>query len=194
MNRIPLRKVAVACALALSGAAPVAAQQGANVPPGLYSETIKHDTYLQKGSQSINLPQGQAGFADKSDVKRLDVIPDFLTNDRTLAPGLADNLRGCGIYEGASPALSDLPLQSDFERYDRQILNEIDRFLIEGYPPASVLMHAASMGVPIDRVLYAAVRSQPTRTDELYKTALQLMAFLPGWTCAGNVDRGQYDP
>lgn len=194
MNGIPLRKVAVACALALSGVVPAGAQQGSNVPQGLYSETIQHDTYLQKGSKTINLPKGQAGFADTGKLKKLDVIPNFMTYDRTLPPGEADNLRGCGAYDGAAPALSDLPLQSDFERYDRHILDEIGKYLKSGYPPASVMLHAATMGVPIDQVMYAAVKAEPLRTQELYTTALQIMAFLPGWTCAGDLDRGSYDP
>lgn len=194
MNRIPLRKTAVACALVLAGISPSPAQQEAEVPPGLYSQTIQSETYLERGARSVDVPAGRAAFADDRELRQLDVIPSFLANDRTLAPGLADNLRGCGVYEGGAPAISDQPLQSDFERFDREILNEVDRFLAEGYPPASVLMHAASMGVAIDRAIYAAVRAQPGRADELYTTALELMGFLPGWSCTTNIDRGLYDP
>lgn len=194
MNGIPLRKVAVACALALSGVVPVAAQQSSNPPPGLYGETIKHDTYLQKGSKTVNLPQGQAGYANNTQLKKLDVIPSFMTNDRTLAPGLADDLASCGVYRGIAPAVSNVPLQSDFERYDRLILDQVDKFLSGGYPPASVLWHAASMGIPMDQVMYDAVKSDPQDTQQLYTVALQLMAYLPGWTCTGDLDRGRYDP
>ncbi|HSH43991.1 MAG TPA: hypothetical protein VK973_17845 [Arenicellales bacterium] len=189
-----LRVAAFATIAAAGGMSPSAAQQGSDVPPGLYSHTIQHETYLQQGSQTIDVPAGRAAFADGQELEPLDVIPDFLANDRTPAPDLAGSLRGCGIYEGSPPALSDQPLQSDFERFDRQILDEIDGYLAEGYPPASVLMHAASMGVSIDRALYAAVRSRPLQADNLYTTALELMAFLPGWTCTTGVDHGLYDP
>jgi len=194
MNGLPLRRIAVACAMAVAGAGPATAQQGTDVPPGLYSRTIQNETYLQRDSQSVDVPAGRGAYASEEELERIDVIPSFLANDRTLAPGEADELRGCGVYTGAPLAVSDQPLQSDFERFDREILNEIDQFLADGYPPASVLMHAASMGVSIDRAVFAAVRSQPRRADELYTTALELLAFLPGWTCTTAVDRGHYDP
>jgi len=189
-----MRNAAVACVAALAGAGPAAAQQGADVPPGLYTQTIQSETYLEQGSQTVDVPAGEAAYADEEKLEPLDVIPDFLANDRTLAPGLADNLRGCGMYEGASPAVSDHPLQSDFDRYDREIFQEIERYLADGYPPASVLMHASSMGFAVDRAVYAAIRAQPERATELYTTALELMGFLPGWTCSAGGDRGQYDP
>lgn len=194
MTGIPLRQVAAGCVLVLTGIAPAAAQQRADVPPGLYAQTIQSQTYLQRGPQSVDVPAGTAAFADEQELEQLDVIPEFLANDRTPAPGLVDNLRACGVYDGSAPPVSDQPLQSDFERFDRRILGEIDEFLTDGYPPASVLMHAASMGIAIDRAVYAAVRSQPQRADELYTTALELMGFLPGWTCTTGVDHGQYDP
>lgn len=194
MNGIPLRQVAAGCVLALTGIVSATAQQGADVPAGLYTQTIQNETYLQRGAQSVDVPAGTAAFADEQQLEQLDVIPDFLANDRTPAPGFSDNLRACGVYDDSALPLSDQPLQSDFERFDRRILDEIDQFLTDGYPPASVLMHAASMGIPIDRAVYAAVRSQPQRADELYTTALELMGFLPGWTCTAGVDRGLYDP
>lgn len=194
MNGLPLRKIAVACAMALAGTVPAAAQQGTDVPPGIYSQTISSETYLQRGSETVDVPAGHAAFADEQALEQLDVIPSFLANDRTLAPGFADNLRGCGIYDGSSPAVSDQPLQSDFERFDRGIVNQIDQFLADGYPPASVLMHASSMGVSIDRAVYAAIRSQPQRAEEIYTTALELSGFLPGWTCTTGVDSGLYNP
>jgi len=191
---IIVRVVAFGAIMAAGGISPSAAQQGSDVRPGLYSQTIQNETYLQRGSQTVDVPAGRAAFANEQELEPLDVIPDFLANDRTPAPDLTGNLRGCGIYEGAPPAVSDQPLQSDFERFDRQILDEIDGYLAEGYPPASVLMHAASMGVSIERAVYAAVRSQPLQADNLYTTALELTAFLPGWTCTTGVDHGQYDP
>ncbi len=194
MTGIPLRLVAPACLVALAVSAPSAAQQSTEVAPGLYSQTIQNETYLQQGSRTVDVPEGKAAFADGEQLEQLDVIPDFLANDRTPAPDLTSNLFSCGIYEGSAPARSDQPLQSDFERFDRIIVDEIDQFLEAGYPPASVLIHASSMGIAIDRAMYAAVRSQPQRADELYMTALELMGFLPGWTCTTGVDRGQYDP
>lgn len=193
MNGIPLRKLAVACVLTLSGAVPLAAQQDKSGEPGLYSHTIEGETYLQKGVQSLDLPRGQSGFAGDYKLQELDVIPAIIANDTSLPPGLAGRLRGCGFYAGSRPPLGDQPLQSDFERFDRRILDEIDRFLEQGYPSASVLMHAASTGVSVDRALYAAVQSQPDQIDELYMAALELMAFLPGWACTAGADTGMYD-
>lgn len=194
MNGARVPQLCAACLLAIAGIAPSAAQQSTEIAPGVYSQTIQNETYLQQGGETVDVPAGRAGFADGQELEQLDVIPSFLANDRTLAPGLANNLRSCGVYEGASPPVSNQPLQSDFERFDREVLDEIDGFLADGYPPASVLMHASSMGIAIDRAVYAAVRSQPERAGELYTTALELMAFLPGWTCTTGVDRDLYDP
>jgi len=193
MNGIPLHKAAVACALALSCAAPAAAQQGSEVRPGVYTHTIKDETFLQKEGRILDVPEGEAAFAGDEELEELDIIPSFLTNESALPPGMAGNFRGCGVYEGSTAPLSSQPLQSDFERFDRQIIDEIDQFLSEGYAPASVLLHATSMGVPIDRALYAAVRSQPRQAENLYTAALELMAFLPGWTCTTPVDTGHFD-
>jgi len=194
MNKITLwRKITLVCTLGLLGSAPLAAQQSSGVQPGVYTHTIKDQTYLQQGSRTIDLPEGSAGFAGDEELRELDVVPSFLANENALAPGMAGTFNSCGVYEGSSAPLSDQPLQSDFERFDRQILDEIDQFLVEGYPPASVLLHATSMGIPIDRAVYAAVRSHPLETDNLYTAALELLAFLPGWTCTTQVDSGQYD-
>ncbi|MBS1269061.1 MAG: hypothetical protein MAG794_00003 [Gammaproteobacteria bacterium] len=123
MNLIHLRKVAVGCALALSGAPLPAAEQGAGAPPGVYAHTTESETYLQKVSQTSDAPKGQAGLADNDETTNLDVIPSLTTNDRTPTPGISENLLGCGILPGSSVPLSDQPLQSDFARFDRQMLD-----------------------------------------------------------------------
>lgn len=194
MNGLRSPKPVIVAFLALIGSGPALGQQSTEVAPGLYSQTIQSETYLQHDGQTVDVPAGEAGFADRRELERLDIIPSFLAHDRTPAPGLAGQLRACGIFPGSTPPLSDQPLQSDLSRYDQAMVEELDGFLADGYPAPSVLMHAAGNGMSIDRALYAAVRSQPQRAGELYTTALELMGYLPGWTCGAAPDTHLYDP
>ena len=62
-------------------------------------------------------------------------------------------------------------LQSPYKHLDWLGLNEIVYFLNSGYPPETVLLHAVSQGMTIDRALYAAINSDPALADEFYFAA-----------------------
>ena len=72
---------------------------------------------------------------------------------------------------------------------DSRTFNAIKGFFEEGFPPASVMLHAISMGMSIDDVTYLAVKSNPSRAKEFYDTARSLLPSLPAYVCresAGN--------
>lgn len=197
MIRFRVRKTTIACAIALGGNSTVLAQSVSNnsVIPGVYTQTIEHTIVLEKDGGELELSEGQSGFADNQQLTQLKEIPEFLSDDWIPPPAGLTSFRGCGAFSGENALTSaNQPLQSDFQRFDRKVLNQIDSFVQSGYPPASVLMHAVSMGIPMERALYAAVQSAPVRADELYRVATELMSFLPGWVCSANLNDEQYNP
>jgi hypothetical protein len=71
---------------------------------------------------------------------------------------------------------------------DRATYDEFKRFYDAGYPPASVMLQGASLGMSLDDMVYLAVIADPERAQELHDTAVDLMPLLPGWACrTGNV-------
>ena len=71
---------------------------------------------------------------------------------------------------------------------DRSTWTEFKRFYDAGYPPASVMLQGASLGMSLDDMVYMAVISNPSRAQEFYDTGVELMPSLPGWVCrSGNV-------
>ncbi len=80
--------------------------------------------------------------------------------------------------------------RDDHTRLDieRATFDEFKRFYDAGYPPASVMLQGASLGMSLEDMVYLAVMSDPDRAAEFYTTAVDLMPSLPGWVCrTGNV-------
>lgn len=75
---------------------------------------------------------------------------------------------------------------------DRQVFEEFARMFGQGYPPATVMMHAVSTGMSINDILYIAVKSDLSRAQEFYDTAESLLPALPGWVCQANRDSQRY--
>lgn len=71
---------------------------------------------------------------------------------------------------------------------DSATWSEFKRFYDAGYPPASIMLQGASLGMSLDDMVYLSVVSDPGRAEEFYGTAVDLMPTLPGWVCrSGNV-------
>lgn len=66
---------------------------------------------------------------------------------------------------------------------DTRTYNEILTFFNEGYPIASVLLHAVGLGLTMDDAVYLAVKANRDRAPEIYATAAGLLPSLPGWVC-----------
>ena len=66
---------------------------------------------------------------------------------------------------------------------DPSTFNEFKRLYEAGYPPASIMLHAVSLGMAIDDILYLAVKADSGRSQELFSTATALLPSLPGWAC-----------
>lgn len=83
--------------------------------------------------------------------------------------------------------VSDIHVQSDADvvrlDIDSRTYHEIENFFKEGYPTASVLLHAVSLGMGIDDAVYLAVKADRQKAAEIYATAAGLLPSLPGWVC-----------
>lgn len=78
---------------------------------------------------------------------------------------------------------------------DPRIYNEIRNFIQQGMPPASVMLHAVSLGVPIDDVVEMCTRADGSRAQLFYDTAISLLPSLPGWACrASRSSAGRHAP
>lgn len=69
---------------------------------------------------------------------------------------------------------------------DPRLYQEIKRFIEQGMPPASVMLHAVSLGVPIDDVVEMCTRADTSMAQQFYDTAISLLPSLPGWACRAN--------
>ena len=163
--------------------------------PGVYATAINKSITLSKSGQTLELgPTGaRSGFASAEGLTCLASTPSLLTI--TPAPGGVGATSGCGAFIGSDVVA--LPtgagaLQSEFRGLDWLALNEIVYFVNIGYPAETVLLHAVSQGITVDRALYAAVNADASRADEFYRTTLELMPYLPGWTCSGSFDNAAY--
>ncbi len=102
---------------------------------------------------------------------------------------LALSLAGALFLSGNATAdiKDDVHIQSNANAtqldIDSRTFNAIKGFFEEGFPPASVMLHAISMGMAIDDVTYLAVKSNVSRAKEFYDTARSLLPSLPGWVC-----------
>ena len=72
--------------------------------------------------------------------------------------------------------------------------NELQYFIEQGYPPVSVLLHAVSSGITLDRSLYLAIQADRSRASEFYSMALSMASSLPGWACGAGAVSGEYSP
>lgn len=163
--------------------------------PGVYATAIDKSITLSQPGGSLVLGPGGArtGFADASRLTCLESVPNFLSIYP--APGGVGTTAGCGAFIGGDVVV--LPtgastLQSPYKHLDWLGLNEVVYFLNSGYPPETVLLHAVSQGMTIDRALYAAISSDPAQANEFYIAALDLMPNLPGWVCPGSFDSDAY--
>ncbi|MFC1680937.1 hypothetical protein ACFL1S_03975 [Pseudomonadota bacterium] len=166
--------------------------------PGVYVTAIDKSVTLEQSSgDSLVLGPGGArtGFADANRLTCLERVPAILNINP--APGRVGATAGCGAFMGGDTVV--LPtgastLQSPYQSLDLVGLNEIVYFLQSGYPPETVLLHAVSQGMTIDRALYAAINTDPGRADEFYWAAIDLMPNLPGWVCPASFDTNAYSP
>lgn len=89
-------------------------------------------------------------------------------------------------YSGDAHLMRDDHVRLDI---DNVTFAEFKRLYDEGYPPASIMLHGIALGMPLDDLVYIAVRSDPGRGQEFYDTAVHLAPSLPGWVCrTGDVD------
>ena len=165
--------------------------------PGVYATVIEKRITLSRSGKTLELGPGGArtGFADASRLTCLERVPNFLAISP--APGSVGVTAGCGSFMGGSVVVlptGSSTLQSPYRRLDWLGLNEIGYFLNSSYPPETVLLHAVSQGMTIDRALYAAINSDPDRANEFYWKAIDLMPNLPGWVCPAVYDSNQYSP
>jgi hypothetical protein len=171
--------------------------QPETLAPGVYVTAIEKTVTLENSGGSLVLGPGGArsGFADSSRLTCLEQVPNFL--NITPAPGRVGATAGCGVFIGGDTVA--LPtgastVQNPYKSLDLLGLNEIVYFLQSGYPPETVLLHAVSQGMTIDRALYAAINTDPGRADEFYWAAVDLMPNLPGWVCPASFDSHAYSP
>jgi len=66
---------------------------------------------------------------------------------------------------------------------DTHTYNEIKRFIQQGMPPASVILHGVGLGIPIDDVVQMCTLADGSRAQLFYDTAISLLPSLPGWAC-----------
>jgi len=165
--------------------------------PGVYATAIDKTITLEQPGGSLVLGPGGArtGFADANRLTCLARVPSFLSIYP--APGGVGVTSGCGAFMGGEVVA--LPtgaatLQGPYQSLDLVGLSEIVYFLNSGYPPETVLLHAVSQGMTIDRALYAAINADPARADEFYWAAIDLMPNLPGWVCPVSFDTNAYSP
>ncbi len=93
--------------------------------------------------------------------------------------------------------VGDAHIQSDADNVrldiDSRTYGEVLEFFDEGYPTASVLLHAVSMGISIDDAVYLATKANADDAAEIYSTAIGMLPSLPGWVChAGGSASGRF--
>jgi hypothetical protein len=171
--------------------------QPETLAPGVYATAIDKTITLEQPGGSLVLGPGGArtGFADANRLTCLERVPNFLSISP--APGGVGVTSGCGAFMGGEVvalATGASTLQGPYQSLDLVGLSEIVYFLNSGYPPETVLLHAVSQGMTIDRALYAAINADPARADEFYWAAIDLMPKLPGWVCPESFDTNAYSP
>lgn len=82
----------------------------------------------------------------------------------------------------------DIIIQHGDDQYrratiDHGLYERLSALLGAGYPPASVILHGVSMGVPIDDVVEMTVRANPEDAAKVYDIAASMLPSLPGWAC-----------
>lgn len=195
----------ILCATAGGLALPAAAQDGApglcpgepeGVPPGVYASALQQTITLSKGAEQLELSAGRTGFADQPRLTCLEETPEFIRRDRMPAPGeFGAAGAACGFAAGEGG--DDLGLSSEWPRMERRFAEEIERFVGDGYPAESVIMHAVASGLTIDKTVYLMTRADADRAEEFFNAAFLLSDSLPGWACgvgSGSTRGGAYSP
>jgi hypothetical protein len=103
---------------------------------------------------------------------------------------------GCGAftpYQMVARA-GDGDVSGDWLEFQYSAQKEIKYFFDQGYPPTSVLLHAVSTGLTLDRSLYLAIQADSSRAREFYSLALSMASSLPGWACGAGEVGGDYSP
>lgn len=165
-----------------SSSAAACAAQPEGTPPGLYASAIRNPITLSKGGESLALDPGLTGFADQPRLTCLERTPDFLEHDRVPPPDeFTGSGVGCGFAGGAGG--DDAGLSSEWTRMERSLAEDIDRFVRQGYPTNSIIMHAVSSGLTIDKTVFMMTRADADRAEEYFTSAFSLQDALPGWAC-----------
>ncbi|KAA3632665.1 MAG: hypothetical protein DWQ08_03115, partial [Proteobacteria bacterium] len=167
------------------------------VLPGVYASAIRETITLSKGDESLELGAGRTGFADQPRLTCLDETPEFIRRDPLPAPGDFSALGGACGFSGGGGQGDDIGLSSAWPRMERRFAEEIDRFVKDGYPANSIIMHAVSSGLTIDKTIYLMTRADTDRAEEFFNAAFALQDSLPGWACgsgSGSTRGGPYSP
>ncbi len=172
-------------------------EQPAEVLPGVYASSIEHTITFSKDGDTLDFTAGNTGYADESRITCLEETPEFIRRDRLPAPGeFAVTGGSCG-FSGGGGGAEHVGLSSEWPRMERRMADRIDRFVKEGYPTNSIILHAVSSGLTIDKTVYLMTRADGDRAEEFFTTAFAMQDSLPGWACsaAGATARGgAYSP
>lgn len=101
---------------------------------------------------------------------------------------------GPGVEAGTSDIGVDFYEQNDFFAtalnspestagfYERQI----NWMLLNGYPPASIIMSSVGRGMTLADTAYFMSRANPEQAEAIFALAMEIMPNLPGWACSAD--------
>ncbi|MCZ7597560.1 MAG: hypothetical protein M5U09_07220 [Gammaproteobacteria bacterium] len=172
-------------------------EQPTEVLPGVYASSIERTITFSKDGETLDFTAGYTGYADESRITCLEETPEFIRRDRLPAPGEFTATGGSCGFGGGGGGAEHVGLSSEWPRMERRMADRIDRFVKEGYPTNSIILHAVSSGLTIDKTVYLMTRADSDRAEEFFTAAFAMQDSLPGWACSapGATARGgAYSP
>ncbi len=163
------------------------------VPPGVYAAALQRVITLSNDADTLELSAGRTGYSDDTSLACIDDIPEFIRRDRIPAPGEFTAAGGaCGFSGGGGG--DDIGLSSEWPRMERRFAEEIERFVKDGYPTESIIMHAVSSGLTIDKTVYLMTRADSDRARDFFTAAFLMQDSLPGWACGAGATSSRGGP